>query len=165
MASAALVQAARAAGVIAQSETGGRNASKLWASVLAEVPLFAHVPARSIKKIAAVGTIVRFEAGSPVVRAGQTGDSFYVVLDGKGSVVRPRKLPPVPIRAGAYFGEMALLDGEPRSATVVADTELTCLRLGRTAFAKILRSEPSVSEALLRVLAGRVRDLQATATD
>ena len=59
---------------------------------------------------------------------------------------------------------MALIDGEPRSATVVADTEMTCLRLGRTAFTKILRSEPSVSQALLRALAGRVRDAQAAPT-
>jgi CRP/FNR family cyclic AMP-dependent transcriptional regulator len=165
VASAALVQAARAAGLSSRSETGGRNATKLWASVLAEIPLFAHVPARNIRRIAGVGTVVRFEAGSEIVRAGQASDSFYVVLDGKGSVIRPRKLPPAPIRTGAYFGEMALIDGQPRSATVVASTEMTCLRLGRAAFAKILRSEPSVSAALLRVLAGRVRDLQAAATD
>ena len=125
--------------------------------MLAEIPLFAHVPARHIRKIAGCRHGRTLRAGSQIVRAGQAGDAFYVVLDGKGSVIRPRRLPPAPIRAGAYFGEMALIDGEPRSATVVADTEMTCLRLGRTAFAKILRSEPSVSLALL-VLAGRVRD-------
>lgn len=60
---------------------------------------------------------------------------------------------------------MALFDGVPRSATVVADTEMTCLRLGRSAFLKILREEPSVSLALLRALADRVRKLQSAPTD
>lgn len=165
MARVGLAQAARAAGAVSQAEAGNRTTTtRLWAAVLAEVPLFAHVPPRHVRKIAALGTVVRIEPGSEVVRAGQAGDAFYVVLDGKGSVVRRRGLPRVPIRAGAYFGEMALIDGEPRSATVVADTEMTCLRLGRTAFAKILRGEPSVSQALLRALAGRVRDTQASTT-
>jgi CRP-like cAMP-binding protein len=132
--------------------------------VLAEIPLFQHVPPRHLRKIAALGTIVRVDAGSRIVQAGQAGDAFYVILDGKGTIVRRRGLPQVPIRTGAYFGEMALIDGEPRSASVVANTELTCLRLGRAAFARLLREEPSVSNALLRALAGRVRDLQAGTT-
>jgi CRP-like cAMP-binding protein len=165
VASAALVQAARAAGVLSREDAGGHRSTRLWASVLAEVPLFAHVSPRHLRKIAGLGRIVRVEAGSRIVQAGQAGDAFYVILDGKGTVVRRRGLAQVPIRTGSYFGEMALIDGEPRSATVVASTEMTCLRLGRTAFAKLVREEPSVSNALLRALAGRVRDMQAAATD
>ena len=162
LAQAGLVQAARAAGAVSQEEARNRETTRLWATVLAEVPLFVHVPARHVRRIAALGAVVRFEPGSHVVRAGQAGDAFYVVLDGKGSIVRRRGLPHLPIRTGAYFGEMALIDGEPRSATVVAETELTCFRLGRTGFAKIVRSEPSVSHALLRALAERVRAAQAS---
>jgi CRP-like cAMP-binding protein len=161
---AGLVQAARAAGAVRQAGAGGKGSTRLWEAVLSEVPLFEHVAARHLRKIAALGTVVRFEPGAEIVRAGQPGDAFYIVLDGKGSIVRRRGLPSVPARTGAYFGEMALIDDEPRSATVVADTEMTCLRLGRTAFAKILRSEPSVSHALLRVLAERVRSAQASTT-
>jgi CRP-like cAMP-binding protein len=144
------------------SVTSGRrrDAARGWADVLAQVPLFEHVSARHLRKIAAVGAVVRFEAGAEIVRPGQAGDAFYVVLDGKGSVRLRGRKPPVTIRSGSYFGEMALLDGEPRSATVAAVTEMTCLRIGRTAFAKILRSEPSVSGALLRTLAARLRDAQ-----
>jgi CRP-like cAMP-binding protein len=157
---AELVQAARGAGVIAKEPGRSREAAGAWATVLSEIPLFAHISKRHIRKIAAQGSVVRFDAGATIVRARQTGDAFYVVLDGKGSVMRGRSRPPVPIGVGSYFGEMALLDSQPRSATVVADTELACLRVGRTAFLNFVRREPSVSLAILRALAERVRDLE-----
>jgi len=161
---AGLVQAAKAAGVAANSGQRGRIAARAWVQVLAEIPLFAEVSDRHLRKIAALGSIVRFDAGSTVMQAGQAGDAFYVLLDGKASVVRRRGLATVPMRTGAYFGEMALIDGRPRTATIVADTEMTCLRLGRAAFLKLVRAEPSVSLALLNALAGRIRDLEDAAT-
>jgi CRP/FNR family transcriptional regulator, cyclic AMP receptor protein len=161
VASGALVSAARAA---AASEPAGRGSARAWAGVLAEIPLFAHVSGRHVRKIASLGTVVRYESGAWVVRRGQDGDAFYVVLDGRATVTRSRGLPDVRIGAGGYFGEMALLDGRPRSATVVAATELTCLRLGRSAFQKALRAEPQLSTALLRSLAERIRKLEDAAT-
>jgi CRP-like cAMP-binding protein len=59
---------------------------------------------------------------------------------------------------------MALIDGGERSATVIADTDVLCLRLARGPFLKMVRSEPEVALALLRALAGRIRELQARAT-
>jgi CRP-like cAMP-binding protein len=155
-----LVSAASAAAAVARTNGSGRRSARSWADVLAEIPLFAHVSTRHIRKIASLGTIVRFEPGAWIVSTGQDGDAFYVILDGKGSVRRRRGLPVVKIGPGAYFGEMALIDGQPRSATVVADTEMTCLRLGRAAFQKALRAEPSVSAAVLRSLAERLRKLE-----
>ena len=69
------------------------------------------------------------------------------------------------IGPGAYFGEMALLDGAPRSATIVAETETACLMLTRRRFAKVLRAESSVAFALLGTLAARVRELEASPAD
>ena len=158
------MSAARAAAAAARTPDSGRGSARAWAGVLAEVPLFAHVSGRHVRKIASLGTIVRFEPGAWIVRSGQDGDAFYVVLDGKGSVTRRRGLSAVKVGPGAYFGEMALIDGRPRSATVVADTEMTCLRLGRAAFQKTLRAEPSMSAALLRALAERLRKLEHAAT-
>ena len=165
MATAGLIQAARAAGAVSHAGGRSRDSARLWAAVLAELPLFEHVSARHVRKIAGQGSIARFEPGSTIIRSGQTGDAFYVVLDGKGSVIRRRGLTSVRVRAGGYFGEMALFASAPRSATIVADTEMTCLRIGRAAFLKIVRDEPSVSLALLRTLAERVRVLQSAATD
>lgn len=163
MTRAGLVQAAKSAGASASSQPG-KDATRGWTRVLAEIPLFAHIPDRHLRKIAALGSVVRFDAGSQVLQTGQAGDAFYVVLDGKGSVIRRRGLASIPIKTGAYFGEMALIDGRPRTATIVADTELTCLRLGRSAFQKVLRNESSVSLALLNALAGRIRDLENATT-
>jgi CRP/FNR family transcriptional regulator, cyclic AMP receptor protein len=162
VASGALVGAARTAA--AASQQAGRESARAWAGVLAEIPLFAHVSGRHVRKIASLGTVVRYEPRTSVVRSGREGDAFYVVLDGKATVRRKRGLPDVKIGAGAYFGEMALLDGGPRSATIEAVTELTCLRLSRPAFQKALRAEPQLATALLRALAERIRGLEDSAT-
>jgi CRP/FNR family cyclic AMP-dependent transcriptional regulator len=157
---AGLVQAARAASAIASDPGRDREAAGAWAGLLAEVPLFSHVSGRQIRKIAGKGTIVRLDQGATIVRARQSGDAFYVVLDGRASVLRGRSRPPAPIGVGGYFGEMALIDGSPRSATVVAETDVTCLRLGRRAFLDVVRREPSVSLAILQALAERIRALE-----
>jgi CRP-like cAMP-binding protein len=60
---------------------------------------------------------------------------------------------------------MALVDGAPRSATIVADAKTACLMLTRKRFAKILRDEPALALALLRTLAARVRELEASPAD
>lgn len=160
MTSPGLIEAARAAGAVSQAQSRSRDAARLWASVLAEIPLFSHVSSRHVRKIASHGTVVRFEPASEIVRAGQPGDAFYVVLDGKGSVLRGRGRPRIGIGIGAYFGELALIDGEPRSATVRADTEMTCLRLSRKVFLQVLKDEPSVALALLQELSARMRTRQ-----
>ena len=84
------------------------------------MPLFAGVPGRHLRRIAALGSAVSFDAKTRIVSAGDPGDAFYVLLVGRAEVQRGRGRPNVEIGPGAYFGELALLDGAPRSATVVA---------------------------------------------
>jgi CRP-like cAMP-binding protein len=146
----------------ALSSTKRKDPARLWAGVLQEIPIFSGVPKRHVKKIAALTREVRYQAGSTIVRAGEPGDDFFVVLDGTAAV-RRRGLASLPLGPGSYFGEMALIDGKPRSASVVAETNLLCLRLSRKDFLRVLRSEPEVDLALLRHLAGRIRELQAHA--
>jgi CRP-like cAMP-binding protein len=64
--------------------------------------------------------MIRFSDGAPIIRAGTPGDALYVVVDGKVSVQRGG-LPSVALGIGSFFGEMALFDDSPRSASVVAD--------------------------------------------
>lgn len=127
-----------------------------WLSTLAEVPLFQGLPKRHLRGIAKLARIRRFAPGSTMVRTGDPGRSFYVLLDGKAKVVRvdgrSRRL-----GAGDYFGEMALLDDAPRSAAVVADGEVLALTIDRPGFTKLLRAEPALAQALLRTLAARLR--------
>jgi CRP/FNR family transcriptional regulator, cyclic AMP receptor protein len=139
--------------------TGGRpsDSGKLWASVLQELPLFAGVSKRHVRKIANLAKEARFSAGSRIVRRGEPGNAFFVILDGEASVVRVAGLPAVPLTVGDSFGEMALLDGGTRSATVVASTNVLCLRLSRAPFTKMLKDEPDIALAMLRELTRRLR--------
>jgi len=131
--------------------------AKLWAPVLQELPLFAGVSKRHMKQIAGVTAEARFAAGSRIVRKGEPGNAFYVILDGDAAVVRSGGLPAIPLGPGDSFGEMALLDGGERSATVVAKSDVLCLRLARAPFTSMLKKEPEIALELLRELTRRLR--------
>jgi CRP-like cAMP-binding protein len=131
--------------------------------VLKGMPLFSDVPKRHVKKIASLTREVRFGPNSAIVRQGDRGDAFFVILEGSAAVIRSGGLPAIQLGPGDYFGEIALIDGAERTATVRAQTEVFCLLLPGRAFMKMVRSEPEIAVALLRQLAGRVRDLQARA--
>ncbi len=133
-----------------------------WANVLAGVPLFAGLSRRHLRQVAGTGRIARFDNGTAIVRSGDLGDTFYVILDGEVSI-RRRGVSAIPLGMGSYFGEMALLDGGARSASVVAAGQVTCLTIKRPRFLKLLRSEPAISVALLAELAGRLRTIQSSA--
>jgi CRP-like cAMP-binding protein len=130
-----------------------------WLGTLEEVPLFEGLSKRHLRRIAKLAHVRRFVSGSTIVRAGAAGTAFFVVLDGTACVVPPsgraRRL-----GTGSFFGEMALLDGAPRSAGVVADGELLTLTIGRSSFRKLLLAEPALMEALLRTLAARLREAE-----
>lgn len=134
--------------------------SRLWADVLGSVPLFSGVPKRHVRRVAGLAREARFQPGTAIVRQGAPGNDFFVIVDGEASVLRGSTMPPIPIGPGAYFGEMSLIDGSERSATVVADTEMLCLRLSRTPFLKLLKGEPELAISMLQEFAGRIRRLQ-----
>jgi CRP-like cAMP-binding protein len=133
-----------------------------WANVLAGVPLFSGLSRRHLRQVAGTGRIARFHNGTAIVRSGDPGDTFYVILDGEVSI-RRRGVSAIPLGMGSYFGEMALLDGGARSASVVAAGQVTCLTINLPRFLKLLRSEPAISVALLAELAGRLRTIQSSA--
>ena len=132
-----------------------------WLGTLAEVPLFAGLSKRQLRRIAKLAHIRRFAPGAVIVRAGDTGRSFFVLLDGGAKVNRAGRRS-VRLGAGACFGEMALLDDSPRSADVVADGEVLALTIDRPGFTKLVRAEPALAQALLRTLAARLRAAEAT---
>jgi CRP/FNR family transcriptional regulator, cyclic AMP receptor protein len=155
-----------AAGPAARAALSGpRGSGRLdrdWVPVLAGVPLFGGLSRRHLKHVASLAKTRRYTAGTSIVRAGTAGTAFYVILDGAARVVTPKGRPRR-LKAGQFFGEMALLDDSPRSADVVADGEVLTLTIGRSAFAKLLKSEPAIAHALLRTLAARVRDAETSA--
>ena len=125
---------------------------------LKNVPLFSRCTGRELRIVARHAEPVRLPAGSVLFAEGDTGDAFYVVLDGTAEVRKGKANRKVnSLGTGAYFGEMALLDAAPRSATVVAATELELAVLGARIFRTLLRELPTISERLLAALAGELR--------
>jgi CRP-like cAMP-binding protein len=128
-----------------------------WVPVLKQLPLFEGMSSRHLRRIPARAK--RYGPRETIVRAGDPGNAFYVILAGGVRVDRPNGTSVV-LTAGESFGEMALLDGAPRSADITATGEVTLMVIGRAAFAKLLRSEPQMAAVLLRTLASRLRAAQ-----
>ena len=139
-----------------------RNAAD-WTDVLATVPLFADLPRRHVARLTKVAKIERLPAYTRIVRAGERGDSFCLLLEGHASVKADRRRA-VTIGPGDFFGELSLLDGLPRSATVEAQEEVLLARIGRKDFLKLVQSEPKVAVALLKTMAGRLRGVEKATT-
>ncbi len=131
-----------------------------WAAVLAELPLFAGVSTRHLRGVARLATIQRFAPGTEIMRMGESGATAYVLLHGSCEILRGPGRRRIEVGQGAMIGEMCLLDGQPRSATVVARSEVTMLCLGRIAFQSLLRREPVLMVRLLQTLAQRLRDAE-----
>lgn len=128
--------------------------------VQTEIPLFGSLSKRHLRRVARLAELKRYLGSGPVVRAGDPGDSFYVIVDGSAEVRAADGSRQV-LQPGDYFGELALLDGAPRSATVSSLGELTTARIGRTAFLRLVREEPDIAVGLLPGLIGIIRALQA----
>jgi CRP-like cAMP-binding protein len=137
-----------------------RPTAKDWTGVLAALPLFSRCRKRHLRKVAELAQFKEFAPGDVVIQAGDAPDAFYLILSGRARVLvksRARML-----RTGDYFGEMGLVDGEPRSASIVAADELQVMKLPRRPFLKLLQQEPGIAVAMLAELAGRVRRLENT---
>ena len=136
----------------------GERMSKAWLDVLVDIPLLSDLSRRHLGKVAALGRTKRYPARTSIVTAGTNADAFYVILDGRATVRAGKRR--IPLTTGDYFGEMALLDGGVRSATIVAVTELQSMRLPRAPFIDLLEREPQIAIGMLGGLAGRVRGLE-----
>jgi len=128
--------------------------------VLARVPLLAGLERRDLERLARQFRERSFAEGAVVTREGEAGVGFFVVLEGSATVSVVGE-PRGSIGPGDYFGEMALIDDGPRSATIVAATDLRCLALSAWEFRPFVEEHPSVAWALLVALAGRLRALEA----
>jgi CRP/FNR family cyclic AMP-dependent transcriptional regulator len=136
-----------------------RGMSRRWVEALAAVPLFAGVSERHLRKLVRSAEEVHVQAGSPVVFREDTGREFFVILEGT-AVAGPATGRRAVLRSGDFFGEMSVIDGLPRSASVRAETDLTLMVLGRREFLRVLKEEPSVALAVITELAARVRKLE-----
>lgn len=150
------VQAAR------QPEQAIKRTRRQTATALAAVPLFANFSKKHLQRLAADTDELTFEPGEAVVREGELGETLFVVLEGEGKVVRgSRKVGTV--LPGDFFGELAAIDAQPRSASVVAVTPLRVLRLFRRHLLTLLVNEPQITLKLLDGIVRRIRQVEHSA--
>jgi CRP-like cAMP-binding protein len=131
---------------------------KSYLEHLAKVPLFSSCSTRDLQKIAKAGDEVVMPAGSVIVDQGQTGREAFVILDGTALVKRNNKKVAV-LGSGAVVGELSLLDHGPRTATVVAETDVSLLVIGQRQFLGVIDEVPALAHKLMSTLAGRIREL------
>jgi CRP/FNR family transcriptional regulator/CRP/FNR family cyclic AMP-dependent transcriptional regulator len=132
-----------------------------WIRHLQRVPLFSGFDEDELRRIADLSRIVEAPAGTVVTEIGAPGDSFFVIIDGAVSVRTPIGAGSE-LRPGDFFGEMSLLDGEPRSATIVAATDVRLLVVDRAHFWRLLEETPDLLRRMLTILSRRVRQLEQT---
>jgi CRP/FNR family transcriptional regulator, cyclic AMP receptor protein len=126
------------------------------AASLEHVPLLADLTQRDRQRLARMMRERTFAAGRGVVVEGRNGVGFFIIAEGKAVVSIGERVISV-LGPGDYFGEMALLHGGERSATVTADTELRCLTITAWGFKSFVLEHPNVAWALLQTLAQRMR--------
>ncbi|MEO0592071.1 MAG: cyclic nucleotide-binding domain-containing protein [Myxococcota bacterium] len=121
------------------------------------VDLFESIPSEELSHIAQITDEVEFATGEEVFAEGDQGDAMYLIVDGS-----------VKVHSGEHvfaelgirqcFGEMAILDAEPRSASITSLSELTLLKIRREDFAEILAEKPEISQGIIHVLTHRLRE-------
>ena len=130
--------------------------------VLAEVSLFAALPPTGLTRLAQQGKTRHFPAGSRLMHQGDVSVSMYIIVEGRVRVERshPALLGPVllaELGPGEVVGEIGVLDGEPRTATVTAVKDTETLELDAATLELTILAYPEVGTALLRVLSRRLR--------
>lgn len=133
-----------------------KNASSPTAA-LEQVPLLSELTQRDRQRLASTMKERTFPAGREVVVEGRNGVGFFIIADGKAVVSIGSKVIQA-LGPGDYFGEMALLSGGQRTATVTADTDLTCLTITAWGFKSFVQDHPKVAWALLQTLAERISE-------
>jgi CRP/FNR family transcriptional regulator, cyclic AMP receptor protein len=131
--------------------------------LLARLPLFASLTKRQLRTVAATCSEARFAPGQHLVKEREEGQLLVVIAAGKAEVVRDGKTIAT-VGTGDAIGEMSLLDGEPRSASVIAANEVDALLLYGTAFRKLLADHPEIAMRLLRAQTARLRALNKRAS-
>lgn len=120
-------------------------------SILRDVAPFSTLDNKRLKLLAFMSTLVDYSAGATIVRQGEAGDSVFVLIDGlvEASIARPGQ-PPLICEMGehAFFGEIAVMRGRVRAATVTAKTHLLVLKISRDVLQEMIEAEPELGRRI-----------------
>lgn len=126
-------------------------------AVLQRVPLFADLTRREVQQIARLFKARRFSEGQTVIQEGSGGAAFFVIESGEATVVVAGKRRRT-LKAGDYFGEIALLDAGTRTATITASSELVCYGLTYWDFRPLVQANGVIGWKLLQRMAKMLRE-------
>ena len=138
---------------------GGYERVALFA-FLRGAAMFSRCTDDQLEEVEACGRFEQRPAGTELVRQGEPGNDFYVVLGGKAEVVRDGRQVAT-IGPGEFFGELALFDPAPRNATVVASEAVSLVVIGRDAFQELLGRSAGIRDGVLQGMAHRLHQLDA----
>lgn len=124
--------------------------------ILGSVPMFRGLESDELKALANLSKPMTFREGESIVKEGDAGLGFYVIVNGEAAVKRRNKTVAT-LRKGNFFGELALLDNQPRSADVVATEPTECFVILRWNFWSLLGKNKKVVRVLLEEMARRLR--------
>lgn len=139
------------------------NAANDHERFLRTVPLFASCDAPELRAIAGAGREVSHSAGQLICKEGETGVGMHVITDGEVEVQIDGRTHSR-LGSGSFFGEIALLDGGPRSATVIAQTDVDTFSIPSWNFRTLLESQPHLTLKLLEEVCSRLRQNESSHT-
>ena len=116
--------------------------------LLKKVPLFSTLSKRHLNEIGKHADQVSIKAGNVLAQQGRTGREFVFIVEGKAQVKKDGKV----IRhlsSGEFFGEISLIDGEPQTATVIAETDMTILLVNSKSFDHLLNTVPGLQKKIM----------------
>lgn len=126
--------------------------------ILKSVDLFKSIPAENLSRVAQITEEVRCDEGDSIIAEGEYGDSLFIVVNGNVKIHKGEK-EITRMGEGSCIGDMALLDGEPRSADVTAVEETTLFKIEQEGFYEVMGSHGDIMEAIIKNLSGRVRNM------
>jgi CRP-like cAMP-binding protein len=132
---------------------------------LRNVQLFSQLPSKDLTRLGRAAVERAYKKGATIVKEGEQAVAFFIIINGKVEVTQSAGSKKSQVLStlgpGSTFGEMALLDGGPRAATVKALEDVKCLVLSRWDFVAELQTNPHMAVAMLPILSRRLREVEA----
>ena len=130
------------------------------AMILKSVDLFASIPSQELIRVAQIAEEEEHQTDASLCKEGDFGDCMYIIADGKVKVHKGNHTL-VELEKGAFVGDMALLDQEPRSADLTTSSDTTLLKISQDAFYELMSSNFEIMNGILKIISSRLREAQA----
>jgi hypothetical protein len=149
---------ARVTGAVAYERTDNTMTHVDMILLLRRLDLFMGLTTRQLAELARVVAERRIDAGNAIVREGDFDSQMYFIVDGHVRITK-EDVPVSALGPGEFFGEIAVFDGERRSASVIADSAVHLLRLDRQDLFEVMEEHPAIAVAICQTLSRRIREL------